>query len=88
MTSRAAAAPPFDQAFARQLGQGAAHGDARDAMIAREVILSGKTRARRDGVAENAVAQHQVDLPRLGLAQSFCHAVSLASAAHFTWYYT
>ena len=52
-----------------ELAERAPHGDARNAVLRRQIILGGQPCAEAEGAAHDAVAQHQVDLLRLGLAE-------------------
>ena len=69
----AAGASALDQPLARELLQRAADGDARDAVEAGEVVLGRQARAVREAVAEDAVAQDQIDPPRFRFAQLLGH---------------
>ncbi len=86
----AGAAPPLDQPLARQFPERAAHGDARDAVMVRELVLGGQLGAEADRAAQDAVAQDQIDLLCLRFAEPVAHPAPLTSASgvgRFTWYF-
>ena len=88
---RAGAAPPLDQPFARQFAERAPHGDARNAVEFRQFVLGGQLGAEAGGAAEDAVAQDEIDLLCLRLAEPVAHATlpypSAAAGRRFTWYF-
>ena len=59
--------------FALKLTERAAHGDTRYAMRLRQIIFIGKASAEHHGATHDAIAQHKIDLARLGFLQSIRH---------------
>ena len=71
---RSGAAAPLDQPFARKLAERAPHGNARHAVIFGQLVLGRQLGAEAEGAAEDAVAQDEVDLLRLCLAEPIAQA--------------
>src|SRR6185312_1535447 len=85
----AGAAAPLDQALAREFTQRAPHRDSRDAVRIRKLMLGRQPHTESGGAAQDAVAQHEVDLLRLRLAEPVaqgCLPQIGAVAGFFTWY--
>ena len=72
---RAGAGPPLDEALTREFAERAAHGDARYAVILRQFVLGRQLGAEAERAADDAVAQHQIDLLCLRLAEPVAQAV-------------
>ena len=50
-----------------------------------KLVFVGKPRPRAEIAADDTVAQHQIDLARLGLAETVGHAITLNAAFEATW---
>ena len=89
--ARAGAAAALDQSLAREFAERAPHRDAGNTVEFRQFVLGRQLGAEGGGAAEDAVAQDQINLLCLRLAEPIAHATSpnpsTLAGQRFTWYY-